>query len=144
MSETETDVSWNSPVSATSEYNLQRFMMRQMMGRISTATLVKIIKQDFGLTIDIEELINEIDRDMSGQVKKPFPSFTSCVRACVRACGRKKRVPAFPTNRSHTLPPSPLPSPPRSSSLSSRRSFLEQGKVWIVMWFSLRLNSTFD
>ena len=54
-------------------------------GCVVASTLVKIIKQDFGLTIDIEELINEIDRDMSGQVKKPFPSFTSCVRACVQA-----------------------------------------------------------
>lgn len=32
-------------------------------------TLVKIIKQDFGLTIDIEELINKIDTDGSGEIE---------------------------------------------------------------------------
>ena len=31
--------------------------------------LVKIIKMDFGLTIDIEELINRIDQDGSGEIE---------------------------------------------------------------------------
>lgn len=31
--------------------------------------LVKIIKQDFGLTIDIEDLINKIDSDGSGEIE---------------------------------------------------------------------------
>jgi Ca2+-binding EF-hand superfamily protein len=30
---------------------------------------VKIIKVDFGLTIDIEELINKIDADGSGEIE---------------------------------------------------------------------------
>jgi calmodulin len=37
-------------------------------GHIKRDTLVRIIKQDFGLTIDIEELINRIDSDMSGEI----------------------------------------------------------------------------
>lgn len=32
-------------------------------------TLIKIIKEDFGLTIDIEELINKIDQDNSGEIE---------------------------------------------------------------------------
>ncbi len=32
-------------------------------------TVVKIIKHDFGLTIDIEELINKIDTDGSGEIE---------------------------------------------------------------------------
>lgn len=38
-------------------------------GCVVSSTLVKIIKQDFGLTIDIEELIAEVDRDQSGQIE---------------------------------------------------------------------------
>jgi calmodulin len=30
---------------------------------------LQIIKQDFGLTIDIEELINKIDTDGSGEIE---------------------------------------------------------------------------
>lgn len=30
---------------------------------------MKIIKQDFGLTIDIEDLINKIDSDRSGEIE---------------------------------------------------------------------------
>ena len=30
---------------------------------------MKIIKHDFGLTIDIEELINKIDTDLSGEIE---------------------------------------------------------------------------
>jgi Ca2+-binding EF-hand superfamily protein len=33
------------------------------------APLWQIIKQDFGLTIDIEELINKIDTDGSGEIE---------------------------------------------------------------------------
>ena len=32
-------------------------------------TMIKIIKHDFGLTIDIEELINKIDTDGSGEIE---------------------------------------------------------------------------
>jgi hypothetical protein len=32
-------------------------------------TLVRIIKHDFGLKIDIEELINKIDTDGSGEIQ---------------------------------------------------------------------------
>ena len=42
-------------------------------GIVKKETLVKIIKHDFGLTIDIEELINKIDTDQSGALP-PFPS----------------------------------------------------------------------
>jgi len=38
-------------------------------GHVMRDTLVKIIKQDFGLTIDIEELINKIDTDGSGEIE---------------------------------------------------------------------------
>ena len=38
-------------------------------GNVKRDTLVKIIKKDFGLTIDIEELINKIDTDGSGEIE---------------------------------------------------------------------------
>uniref|UniRef100_A0A7S4JWG6 EF-hand domain-containing protein n=1 Tax=Odontella aurita TaxID=265563 RepID=A0A7S4JWG6_9STRA len=38
-------------------------------GHVKRDTLIKIIKHDFGLTIDIEELINKIDTDGSGQIE---------------------------------------------------------------------------
>jgi len=38
-------------------------------GHVKREVLVKIIKQDFGLTIDIEELINKIDQDGSGEIE---------------------------------------------------------------------------
>ena len=38
-------------------------------GNVRRETLVKIIKHDFGLTIDIEELINKIDTDLSGEIE---------------------------------------------------------------------------
>mmetsp|Transcript_1951 Transcript_1951/g.1749 ORF Transcript_1951/g.1749 Transcript_1951/m.1749 type:complete len:149 (-) Transcript_1951:96-542(-) len=38
-------------------------------GHVKRETLVKIIKYDFGLTIDIEELINKIDSDGSGEIE---------------------------------------------------------------------------
>jgi len=38
-------------------------------GCVKRDTLVKIMKHDFGLTIDIEELINKIDTDMSGAIE---------------------------------------------------------------------------
>ena len=31
--------------------------------------MIKIVKQDFGLTIDIEELIEKIDIDHSGEIE---------------------------------------------------------------------------
>ena len=37
-------------------------------GHVQRDTLVRIIKVDFGLTIDIEELINKIDKDGSGAI----------------------------------------------------------------------------
>ena len=38
-------------------------------GHVKRDTLAKIIKQDFGLTIDIEDLINKIDTDGSGEIE---------------------------------------------------------------------------
>eukprot|EP01029_Cantina_marsupialis_P028188 TRINITY_DN775837_c0_g1_i1.p1 TRINITY_DN775837_c0_g1~~TRINITY_DN775837_c0_g1_i1.p1 ORF type:complete len:149 (-),score=41.66 TRINITY_DN775837_c0_g1_i1:119-565(-) len=38
-------------------------------GHVERDTLIKIIKHDFGLTIDIEELISEIDEDGSGEIE---------------------------------------------------------------------------
>lgn len=38
-------------------------------GHVSRDTLVKIIKNDFGLTINIEQLINEVDSDGSGEIE---------------------------------------------------------------------------
>lgn len=38
-------------------------------GHVKRDTLIKIIKDDFGLTINIEELINEIDKDQSGEIE---------------------------------------------------------------------------
>ncbi len=38
-------------------------------GHVERATLVKVIKVDFGLTIDIEELIDAIDADGSGEIE---------------------------------------------------------------------------
>lgn len=38
-------------------------------GHVHRDTLVKIIKHDFGLTIDIEELIDKIDTDHSGEIE---------------------------------------------------------------------------
>jgi calmodulin len=38
-------------------------------GNVKRETLVKIIKHDFGLTIDIEQLINKIDTDGSGEIE---------------------------------------------------------------------------
>jgi Ca2+-binding EF-hand superfamily protein len=38
-------------------------------GHVKRDTLVRIIKHDFGLTIDIEELINKIDTDGSGEIE---------------------------------------------------------------------------
>ena len=38
-------------------------------GNVKRETLVRIIKQDFGLTIDIEDLINKIDSDGSGEIE---------------------------------------------------------------------------
>ena len=44
-------------------------------GHVKRDTLVKIIKLDFGLTIDIEELVNKIDSDGSGEIE--FDEFKS-------------------------------------------------------------------
>jgi len=38
-------------------------------GHVKRETLVNIILKDFGLTIDIEELINKIDSDGSGEIE---------------------------------------------------------------------------
>ncbi|KAJ1439621.1 hypothetical protein B484DRAFT_443926 [Ochromonadaceae sp. CCMP2298] len=38
-------------------------------GHVKRETLVKIIKHDFGLPIDIEDLINKIDTDGSGEIE---------------------------------------------------------------------------
>lgn len=43
--------------------------MPDKSGHVKRDTLVKIIKYDFGLTIDIEELINKIDTDGSGEIE---------------------------------------------------------------------------
>jgi Ca2+-binding EF-hand superfamily protein len=47
-------------------------------GVVQRDTLVKIIKHDFGLTIDIEELIDKIDSDNSGAIEfKEFKTLLS-------------------------------------------------------------------
>lgn len=38
-------------------------------GCVKKSVLVKIIKQDFGLTINIEEMINKLDVDGSGEIE---------------------------------------------------------------------------
>ena len=38
-------------------------------GHIDAEKLIKTIKDDFEMTINIEELINEIDEDGSGQIE---------------------------------------------------------------------------
>lgn len=38
-------------------------------GHVKRETLIRIIKQDFGLTIDIEDLINRVDTDGSGEIE---------------------------------------------------------------------------
>eukprot|EP00581_Thalassiosira_minuscula_P003082 CAMPEP_0183746588 /NCGR_PEP_ID=MMETSP0737-20130205/66835_1 /TAXON_ID=385413 /ORGANISM="Thalassiosira miniscula, Strain CCMP1093" /LENGTH=149 /DNA_ID=CAMNT_0025982287 /DNA_START=660 /DNA_END=1109 /DNA_ORIENTATION=- len=38
-------------------------------GHVKRETMIKIIKHDFGLTVDIEELINKIDTDGSGEIE---------------------------------------------------------------------------
>ena len=43
--------------------------LQDKSGNVKRDTLVKIIKHDFGLTIDIEELINKIDTDGSGEIE---------------------------------------------------------------------------
>ena len=43
--------------------------MQDKSGCVLRETLVKIIKHDFGLTIDIEELINKINADGSGEIE---------------------------------------------------------------------------
>jgi len=43
--------------------------LQDKSGNVKRETLVKIIKHDFGLTIDIEELINKIDTDGSGEIE---------------------------------------------------------------------------
>jgi Ca2+-binding EF-hand superfamily protein len=43
--------------------------LQNKSGHVKRETLVRIIKHDFGLTIDIEELINKIDTDGSGEIE---------------------------------------------------------------------------
>lgn len=43
--------------------------LQDKSGNVKRETLVKIIKHDFGLTIDIEELINKVDTDGSGEIE---------------------------------------------------------------------------
>lgn len=38
-------------------------------GHVKKETLIKIIKLDFGLTIDIEDLISKVDLDNSGEIE---------------------------------------------------------------------------
>lgn len=38
-------------------------------GVVERSTLVRIIKVDFGLTVDIEQLIDAVDRDGSGEIE---------------------------------------------------------------------------
>ena len=43
--------------------------LQNKSGHVKRDTLVRIIKHDFGLTIDIEDLINKIDSDGSGEIE---------------------------------------------------------------------------
>jgi hypothetical protein len=47
-------------------------------GVVERATLVRIIKVDFGLTIDIEALIDSVDKDGSGEIE--FGEFKELLR----------------------------------------------------------------
>lgn len=38
-------------------------------GHVKRDVLIKIVKEDFGLTIDIEEIINKLDVDGSGEIE---------------------------------------------------------------------------
>lgn len=50
-------------------------------GHVKRSNLIKIIKQDFGLTIDIEELIDGVDEDGSGEIEfKEFKELLSHVQ----------------------------------------------------------------
>lgn len=42
---------------------------RDKSGHVQRDVLVKIIKDDFGLTIDINKLIDDIDTDGSGEIE---------------------------------------------------------------------------
>lgn len=40
-----------------------------LSGCVKRETLVQIVKEEFGLPIDIEELINKVDTDGSGEIE---------------------------------------------------------------------------
>ena len=45
---------------------------RDLTGHVQRSRLVQIIKEDFGLSIDIEELISKVDADDSGEIVRPL------------------------------------------------------------------------
>ena len=48
-------------------------------GKVDAAKLIETIKNEFKMTIDIEKLINEIDKDESGEIE--FDEFKALLRA---------------------------------------------------------------
>ena len=86
-------------------------------GHVKRETLVKIVKHDFGLTIDIEELINKIDTDGSGEIE--FEEFKTLLHRDARPKGTgpagggagegKRRYTPTP-NHAERPPPDPVTS----------------------------------
>ena len=74
-------------------------------GFVERDRLVKIVKEDFGLTLDIEKLINDFDKYQTGQL-----DYTGCVPRK----GKEGRCP-----RARRLTPTPRHAPP----FPHRRSF---------------------
>ena len=83
-------------------------------GCVERVTLVRIIKQDFGLTIDIEELIDAVDTDGSGEIE--YSEFK--VRAAEGRGGggvQSSATPAHPHARRLHAPPQELLTSSKSS-----------------------------
>ena len=61
-------------------------------GHVERDTLVKIIKVDFGLTIDIEDLIEAVDADGSGELEYDEFKELLSVRGVGRGCERVRSL----------------------------------------------------
>lgn len=56
-----------TPESGSSHYNAMDFIIRQIMGRMATCTLVKVVAVDTGAeTVAIQPLVSQIDTDGTG------------------------------------------------------------------------------
>ncbi|KAH8056435.1 Ca2-binding protein [Aureococcus anophagefferens] len=98
-------------------------------GHVRRETLVKIIKHDFGLTIDIEELIDKIDTDLSGEIGRGVQGPPLLGEATPRrkdtlelpSVGRRRGLVASALRAPHERPPAPRTSVRRSRSKTGRR-----------------------